>query len=156
IQKVWPTIHQRFPELEFHIAGRNTPASLMQLKRPNVFVHGEVPESAPFIDKHCMMVVPLLSGSGMRAKILEGMALGKVVLSTSIGLEGISATHKKDVMVANTVDQYVDAVAYTLRSNEQLNQMAQQAQNFVFEQYASVNIAKRVMQAYSSQFAESV
>ncbi|MEL6657758.1 MAG: glycosyltransferase family 4 protein [Bacteroidota bacterium] len=156
IQKVWPTIHQRFPELEFHIAGRNTPASLLQLKRPNVFVHGEVPESAPFIDKHCMMVVPLLSGSGMRAKILEGMALGKVVLSTSIGLEGISATHKKDVMVANTVDQYVDAVAYTLRSNEQLNQMAQQAQNFVFEQYASVNIAKRVMQAYSSQFAESV
>ncbi|MEL6971053.1 MAG: glycosyltransferase family 4 protein [Bacteroidota bacterium] len=156
IQKVWPTIHQRFPELEFHIAGRNTPTSLMQLKRPNVFVHGEVPESAPFIDQHCMMVVPLLSGSGMRAKILEGMALGKVVLSTSIGLEGISATHKKDVMVANTVDQYVDAVAYTLRSNEQLNQMAQQAQNFVFEQYASVNIAKRVMQAYSSQFAESV
>ena len=156
IQKVWPAIHQRFPEVEFHIAGRNTPKSLLQLKRPNVFVHGEVPESAPFIDKHCMMVVPLLSGSGMRAKILEGMALGKVVLSTSIGLEGISATHKKDVMVANTVDQFVEAVAYTLQSNERLNQMAQQAQTSVFEQYESVNIAKRVMQAYSSQFAESV
>ena len=156
IQKVWPALNKAFPELEFHIAGRNTPKSLLQLKRPNIHVHGEVPESAPFIDQHCMMVVPLLSGSGMRAKILEGMGLGKVVVSTSIGLEGISATHKKDVLVANTVDQFVDGVAYALHSTERLNQMAQQAQAFVFEQYESVNIAKRVMQAYSSQFAESV
>lgn len=156
IQKVWPHLHRRFPDLEFHIAGRNTPPSLLQLKKPNLFVHGEVPESAPFIDAHCLMVVPLLSGSGMRAKILEGMALGKVVLSTSIGLEGISGTHKKDVLVANTVDQFVDSVAYALASKDRLNEMAQQAQHFVFEAYESVNIAKRVLQAYSQQFVESV
>ena len=156
IQKVWPALHQQVPALEFHIAGRNTPANLMQLKKPNVFVHGEVPESAPFIDAHCMMVVPLLSGSGMRAKILEGMALGKVVVSTSIGLEGISAEHKKNVLVANTVDQFVDAIAFALHSKPRLNQMARDAQSFVFDEYESVNIAKRVHQAYSKQFAASV
>ena len=156
IQKVWPALHQQFPALEFHIAGRNTPANLMQLKKPNVFVHGEVPESAPFIDAHCMMVVPLLSGSGMRAKILEGMALGKVVVSTSIGLEGISAEHKKNVLVTNTVDQFVDAIAFALHSKPRLNQMARDAQSFVFDEYESVNIAKRVHQAYSKQFAASV
>lgn len=156
IQKVWPVLHERFPELEFHIAGRNTPKALLQLKRPNLFVHGEVPESAAFIDEHSMMVVPLLSGSGMRAKILEGMALGKVVISTSIGLEGISATHKENVMVANTVDQFVDGIAYALQSKERINQLANQAQQFVFGAYESNNIAKRVRAAYSNQFVESV
>ncbi len=156
IQKAWPALHARFPDLEFHIAGRNTPKALLQLKRPNLFVHGEVPDSATFIDKHSMMVVPLLSGSGMRAKILEGMALGKVVISTSIGLEGISANHKENVMVANTVDQFVDSIAYAIESKERINQLANQAQQFVFEAYESINIAKRVRSAYSNQFVESV
>lgn len=156
IQRVWPQLHKNFPDLELHIAGRNTPHSLLQLKKPNIYVHGEVPDSASFIHKHSMMVVPLLSGSGMRAKILEGMALGKVVISTSIGLEGISATHRQDVLVANTPDQFVESVSFALKTAERLTHMGVQAQRFVFENYDSQNIARRVIEAYANHLVETV
>ncbi|MBL7775228.1 MAG: glycosyltransferase, partial [Saprospiraceae bacterium] len=92
LQEVWkPLLAAQFPQLELHIAGRNTPDWLRALGLPRVHVHGEVPDAAGFINQHSILVVPLLSGGGMRAKILEGMALGKVVLSTSLGLEGIAA-----------------------------------------------------------------
>ena len=103
-----------------------------------------------------MMIVPLLSGSGMRAKILEGMALGKVVISTSIGLEGITATHQEDVLVSNTPDQYVESLRYALGTDQRLTDIGQQAQRFVCEEYESLNIASRVMEAYTNHLVETV
>jgi glycosyltransferase involved in cell wall biosynthesis len=156
IDRVWPQLQLSFPELELHIAGRNTPPSLLQLKKPNIIVHGEVPESIPFINQHNLMIVPLLSGSGMRAKILEGMALGKVVLTTSIGLEGINATHQEEVLVANTPDQFLEGLTFILQSREQLAKMSQQARNFVFNEYDSRAIAKRLQEAYAACLVETV
>jgi glycosyltransferase involved in cell wall biosynthesis len=156
IQQAWPLIHEAFPELELHIAGRNTPPALLNLKKPNVRVHGEVPHSVPFINEHPLMIVPLLSGSGMRAKILEGMALGKVIISTSIGLEGISATHREDVLVANTPDQFVDSLRYALQSPEQLRIMGERAKRFVCEEYESRSIAGRVVEAYTNHLVATV
>lgn len=151
IKKVWPGIQNAYPDIELHIAGRNTPQHLIDLNLPNVFVHGEVPESAPFIDAHPMMVVPLLSGSGMRAKILEGMALGKIVLTTTIGLEGISATNKKEVIVANTPDQFVDSLKYIFKSQQRQEQIAEQAKAFVFTKYDNIEVGKLLYEAYASQ-----
>ncbi|MGB1120750.1 MAG: glycosyltransferase family 4 protein, partial [Saprospiraceae bacterium] len=74
---------------ELHIAGRNTPKHLLELEMENLKVHGEVESAVDFINQHSMMIVPLFSGSGMRVKILEGLALGRVILTTSIGVEGI-------------------------------------------------------------------
>ena len=91
LSKVWQRLTPEFPDLELHVAGRNTPASLYKKRSKNVVIHGEVPNAVDFINQHSIMVVPLLSGSGMRAKILEGMALGKVVMTTQLGLEGIRA-----------------------------------------------------------------
>jgi len=156
IESVWPLLHTAFPDLELHIAGRNTPKSLFQLKKPQVFVHGEVPESAPFIQQHNLMIVPLLSGSDMRAKILEGMGLGKVILSTSIGLEGIDATHRKEVLVANTPDQFLENLTFALSSPGQLAAIGHQARQFVFQQYESQTIAKRLLETYSASLVETI
>ncbi len=87
-------------------------------------IQGEVPDAGSFINQHSIMVVPLLSGSGMRAKILEGMALGKVVLTTSVGLEGIEARHKKEVLVADTSKEFLDALNFCQElSSGQLQQI---------------------------------
>ncbi len=156
MDKVWPRIHERFPELEFHIAGRNTPASLLQLKRSKIIVHGEVPSATNFINEHSLMVVPLLSGSGMRAKILEGMALGKVVLSTSLGIEGIPAEHHKEVVLANTPDQFVEAVSFAIQQGPQLETIGRQAQAFVHSEFDRTNIARRLLQVYMEQVGAPV
>ncbi len=151
IRKVWPGIQDVFPDMELHIAGRNTPQHLLDLNIPNIFVHGEVPESVPFIDAHPLMIVPLLSGSGMRAKILEGMALGKIVLTTSIGLEGISATNKEEVIVANTPDQFIDSLKYIFKSPQRQKRIAAQAKAFVLNEYDNIEVGKRLYEAYASQ-----
>jgi len=114
LENVWEKLLVRFPNLKFHIAGRHTPSSLMNLKMKNVKVYGEIPDANQFINAHSIMVVPLLSGGGMRAKILEGMALGKVILSTTLGLEGINAEHQKEVLVADTPEQIIENISFAL------------------------------------------
>lgn len=104
LEHVWSQIAIHFPQLTFHIAGRNAPAWLSQLKLKNVIFHGEVSEAQAFINQHSLMVAPLFSGSGMRVKILEGMALGRVMITTSMGLEGIDARHGQEVLVADTAE----------------------------------------------------
>jgi len=156
LDEVWGQIHEKYPQITFHIAGRNTPSWLMQLNRPNVKVHGEVPDAAAFINQCPIMVVPLLSGSGMRAKILEAMALGKVALSTSIGLEGINAKDRSEVLVADTPEAFVAAIDFSLQKGEALAEMGHRAEAFVANQFSSLAVGQKLMKAYSDLIVEAV
>ena len=99
--EVWPAAHREMPYLELHIAGSHPPAYLAQ--RPagqdGVFVHGFVESAPDFMQTYELMLVPLLSGGGMRVKIVEGMALGKAILSTAIGAEGIEAEDGTEMLL---------------------------------------------------------
>lgn len=150
LTEVWPGAHRHFPNLRLHIAGRSTPDWLHQADLPNVVVHGEVPDARAFINQHSVIVVPLLSGSGMRAKILEAMALGKVVLTTSLGLEGIQAHHNSEVLIADTPDAFVHNIAHCYQSNGTLEYMGRKAQQYVVENYDSMAVAKKLIQAYTN------
>lgn len=154
LDNVWSKLHHRFPKLKFHIAGRNTPDWMQRLQIPNVIVHGEVPDAAAFINNHPLMVVPLLSGSGMRVKILEGMALGRVVLTTSLGLEGIHARHQKEVLVADTPEAFVKVVSRCLGNQMLTRQISQRAKAFVLQNYDNREIAINLLQTYSQQYEE--
>lgn len=151
LDRVWkPLLAPRFPELSFHIAGRNTPSWLRHLRLPRVVVHGEVPDASDFINRHSIMVVPLLSGSGMRAKILEGMALGKVVLSTRIGLEGIEARHEKEALLADTPVEFLQAVQWSCDQKPQLHRIGQRARMFCAERFDNLEVARQLLQTYRS------
>lgn len=148
LDNVWGTLLEKYPNLKLHVAGRNTPATLINAKYKNVKVYGEVDDAKKFINRHTVMVVPLLSGSGMRAKILEGMALGKVVLTTQLGLEGINAHHKEHVLVANTATEFIEALDYCYRSNGSLSKLGKSAQNLVNTEYCNLETAKNLMAEY--------
>ena len=147
LKEVWmPFLHPLHPTLKLHIAGRNTPANLRNHKYPNVVIHGEVEDAKEFILEHSIFVVPLLSGSGMRAKILESMALGRVTVSTSVGLEGIDAQHKEEVIVANTPTDFVSAINYCLELPEEMLAIGQRAQVFSAKNYDNLEVAKKFLQ----------
>lgn len=110
--EVWPTLHRVFPDLRFHIAGRKTPPRILSLRLPNVFVHGEVPDSRAFLRTYPMTVAPILSGSGTRVKILDAMAAGRVVLATTMGLEGIDATDRENVLVCDDARAFVRQIRW--------------------------------------------
>lgn len=148
LEKVWKNLQARFPQLQLHIAGRNTPAWMKRLKLPNVIVHGEIADAAAFINSHPIMIVPLLSGSGMRIKILEGMALERLIITTHIGLEGIDAVHQKEVFIADDVSGFEKALRLCHDQPNLVRQIGKQARSFVLEQYDSRNIAQRVLETY--------
>ncbi|HMO41066.1 MAG TPA: glycosyltransferase family 4 protein [Saprospiraceae bacterium] len=154
LDKVWPHLHRRFPTLTFHIAGRNTPAWIERLQVPKVIVHGEVPDAAAFINQHPVMVTPLLSGSGMRVKILESMALGRTVVTTSLGLEGIQARHRQEVLMADTPAAFVQAIIECCQNTHQTEQIGQRARAFVLETYDNREIALHLLQTYSRLYQE--
>ncbi len=152
LDNVWSELHRRFPTLKFHIAGRNTPDWMLRLQMPNVIVHGEVPDAAAFINQHPMMVVPLLSGSGMRVKILEGMALGRVVLTTSLGLEGINARHQREVLIADTPEAFIKAIAKCYSQSLLMQQISHRARAFALQHYDNREIAINLLQTYSQLY----
>lgn len=148
LEDVWPKVLAQQPNAQLHIAGRNTPAAWLEQTWPNVHIHGEVPSATEFIQAHEVMLVPLFSGSGMRVKILEGMALGKVVVSTSLGLEGIAATDGKEVLVANTVDEFVKALVHCHQVPQELPAMGAAAVHFLQEHYDNVRVAQQLLNRY--------
>lgn len=156
LDKVWDRVHHHFPNLTLHIAGRNTPEWILAMKRKNVVIHGEVPSAKRFINKHSLMLVPLRSGSGMRAKILEGMALGKTVISTSVGLEGINARDRTEVLIADTAEEFVKSIQFCYQSNGELKRMGERALDFVGQNYDSRYIARQLMQTYASFMVEAI
>ena len=148
LDQVWPHLITIFPKLELHIAGRNCPDWIRNEDRANLVIHGEVEDSSAFLLEHPLSVVPLLSGSGMRAKIIEAMALGRVVLTTSLGLEGISARDKKEVLVADTVQDFVSKVQFCYRHPKHLPILSRAARSFAQRNFDHLEIGKKLLHSY--------
>jgi len=146
--KVWPKILKEFPDLKFYLAGRNAPPEFDKFSEPNVEFLGEVESAHDFIRSKAIMVVPLLSGSGMRIKIIEGMALGKAIITTSIGREGIDVTHEKNMMIADCPDEFLNAVRFLLSGKEKAVAMGKQAVEFVNHHYDNLSIMKALSDFY--------
>jgi glycosyltransferase involved in cell wall biosynthesis len=149
LNNIWENAAKQFPNLELHVAGRNTPSNLLNNKVKNVKFHGEVPDAMEFINEHPVMIVPLQSGSGMRVKILEGMALGKLVITTSVGLEGIHAKHKEHVLIANTPKEFIEAITFCNANPEKVGEMGNAAKVFVQQQFDNKEIAKELFKKYN-------
>jgi len=127
IKNVWQKIITGLPGSKLHIAGRNTPDTIYKVQNKNIIVHGEVPDSKEFLNTYPIMIVPLLSGGGMRLKILEALALGRIIITTSIGIEGIDAKDGKDVFIANTQKEFIDKIKFCHSRPDILKQISENA-----------------------------
>ena len=106
VRNVWGDVHQHHPDWELHIAGRNAPKSFTtELAKYPVVFDGQVQSAQEFIERHNIMVVPLLSGSGMRIKIIEAMAHSRCVVTTPVGAEGINAENGRQILIGETPDE---------------------------------------------------
>ncbi len=149
LDQVWPLVYQIFPSLSFHIAGRNTPKWVFARAGNGVVVHGEVPDATRFIQEHPISIVPLFSGSGMRVKILECMALGRVVLTTPLGVEGISATPNENILVGTTADQFCKLLKQCFQQPKKMEIIAANAQAFIIANYDNISIGKTITKRLS-------
>ena len=137
LDNVWKNVYDKNNNTELNLAGRRMPEWLTSNKNQNINVVGEVDSAIGFINKNNIMVVPLLTGSGMRIKIIEGMVLGKLVITTTIGAEGISYTDKKNIVIANTPKEFSDAINYYLNHKEDQISIGKAARELMENSYSN-------------------
>lgn len=151
LEQVWPVVHQKNPTVSFYIAGRNMPAHFHDYHgKKNVVVVGEVDDARAFMKQHAIMVVPLFSGSGMRIKILEGLALGKCIVSSPLGAQGIDVADGKDIFIATTAQAFAEKLNHLLQHPERVNETGQQAAALVQRSYNNRNIIESMLSFYQS------
>lgn len=152
LSKVWPEINHKYPDLKFHIAGRNAPKWLIRkFMIKNVIYEGEVNNAYDFINNHTVMIVPLFSGSGMRIKIIEGMALGKTVISTTIGAEGIETAANKNILITNTPEEFIIAISNLKKNPDQIKTIGDNAIQFIHENFNNLAIIEKLAAFYHKQ-----
>ena len=149
IDNCWTSIHNHYPELKFYVAGRNAPEWLIKkLEQPNVVFAGEVEDAYEFMNSKAVMVVPLFSGSGMRIKIIEGMALGKTIVSTPIGAEGIDVTDGKHLKIAKTSTEFITAISELAGDREKFMELGRNAVSFIHENFDNLAAAGKLIDFY--------
>lgn len=150
LNKIWPTIHVKFPNLNLYLAGRNMPVWLSELKMENVKVVGEVEDQLEFIRSKSVMIVPLQSGGGMRIKIIEGMAMAKAIVSTSIGAEGISCEDQVNIVLADTETAFEQAIENCVVNKTFTETIGKNARVLIENKYDNYKICKELVAFYQT------
>ncbi len=153
---IWPLVHLRFPKLKLFLAGKDMPEEFTKIQSNEISVVGAVNNAQEFMLSKNIMLVPLLSGSGMRIKIIEGLALGKVIISTSIGAEGIDITNKKNILIADSPEEFVHAIELALTDKELSKEISRNAKELVKQKYTNYSIIKALLDFYSRQVNQNI
>ncbi len=148
VEKVWPRVVKKRPRAKLHLAGNKMPQDLLDLDLPGLTVKGHVRSAAEFMTKRQIMVVPLFSAGGMRVKIIEGMANGRAILSTTVGAEGIAHSHGKDILLADTVNAFVEQMVHLLDHPEEVARLGLNARKLVERKYDNALIVKDLIALY--------
>ncbi len=131
LKNVWPSVHKKYPDLICRIAGRNIPEALKAIDTSGIEIVGEVEDAQQFMEENGILVVPLWSGSGVRIKIIEAMSVGKLVITTKIGVEGIEAKDKEHVLIANTSHEFVKMIDFCMENPLPCEKIASNAQQLI-------------------------
>jgi polysaccharide biosynthesis protein PslH len=156
VKMVFPIVQQEqalknLPSLEIHIAGKRMSPELRALSaRAGVEMYPDVPSAAEFLQGREILVVPLLSGGGMRLKIVEAMALGVPVVSTRVGAEGIAVQHGESIFFADTPEEFAHAISLLQAHPELRKRVAANARNIAQEQYSWEGIATKMQAFYQN------
>lgn len=150
LNNVWDDVLKFCPETQLHIAGKNTPKWLEKKNYKNVKLHGYVESAQNFIKSYDVMLVPLLSGSGMRLKIIEGMALKKAVLTTSIGAEGIECADNKNIFIRDKKEDWLKFISAYYNGKINIQEVGENAFNFANEIHNNKKIINRFIEEYKT------
>jgi len=148
IEKVWPLFSNQYPDVKLYLAGRMMPDWLNHLNIKNIEVLGEVEDAKEFINSKAVMIVPLFSGSGIRIKIIEGMALGKAIISTTIGAEGINYTHGKDIFIGDDPDSFMAGIEKCFSDKATCQHLGNNARLLIEKQHSLEHVVEKLESFY--------
>lgn len=149
LENCWYEIKKSSPSLKLYLAGRGFPDSL-RIDDSNIIYDEAVSNAVDYMKSKSVMIVPLLSGSGMRVKILQAFALGIPVVSTTIGAEGIECADGENILVADSPSDFISATVKLINDPALRKSIGGNARNLFMKKYSSERIAEEVIQFYKS------
>jgi glycosyltransferase involved in cell wall biosynthesis len=146
VENILPLIRKRRPQTTLWVVGRNANREILALTKGDsgIRVTGRVDDIRPYIARGAVYVVPLRVGSGTRLKIFEAMAMGRAVVSTTIGAEGLPVTHSNDIVLADEPASFADAVCRLMESPDERTRIGNAARKLVAENYSWGSVARQV------------
>ena len=148
LDNVWPVVHREVPQAHLYLAGRKMPEHLKRMQIEGVTIVGEVPDAQQFVADKQINVVPLLSGSGIRVKIIEAMSMGKAVVTTTVGARGIEYTDGENLLIANTPSEFARQIKRLLDDPEYCRRVGESAAQLVRDRYDVGRLTERLLQFY--------
>lgn len=151
LENIWTKFVIDFPNLKFKIAGRNASKKFENYLKsfPNIDYRGEVEDADKFIAEGSVMIVPLLSGSGMRIKIIEGMAAAKTIITTPIGTEGIDTLNNHNILIANNVEDFLVIMKKIVSDKSLHHKISENARKFAVDNFNNKLIAEKLCEFYT-------
>ena len=137
-REILPLVRDHVPDLTLQIIGDRPPAALCKLadEESAIELLGRVDDVRPYLTGGAGLVVPLRVGSGMRVKVLDALALGMPVVSTTVGCEGIAVTHGQDILIADEPMDFARAVVDLVNDGELQQRLSMAGRALVMERYA--------------------
>ncbi len=154
LEKVWPVVHREVPQARLYLAGRKMPQRLLEAKIDGVTVVGEVPDAMYFIGSKQINIVPLLSGSGIRVKIIEAMSVGKTVVTTTVGAQGIDYTDGVDLLIADTPDDFARQVRRCIDDPDFCDSVGRAAARLIAERYNTTTLTQELIEFYNARLEQ--
>lgn len=145
-KSIYPAIKDRAHDARLVIVGKDPPESVKRLAHADksIEITGFVQDIMPLASRAAAFIVPLRSGSGMRVKILNAMAMGLPIVSTSVGCEGIGVMHDEQLLIADTPSDFADAVLRLLCNYELRRRLGEAGRAFVLQNYGWERILSRL------------
>ncbi len=148
MEYVWPIFQRVCPDAELHLAGTGMPDDLKALQSASIHVSDHIADPVRFMSDHGIMVVPLLSGSGVRVKILEGMRLGKTIISTPEGARGIDCRDGHDILLASTPQDLARLMSRCVQDPGSAARIGRNARELIERRYSENRVAEELEAFY--------
>ncbi|MBI5326869.1 MAG: glycosyltransferase [Deltaproteobacteria bacterium] len=145
-KNILPRVKQGMPGIQFYVVGNNPPQHIKDLSSydRNIVVTGYVDDIAPYYQKATIFVSPILRGGGIIAKNIEAMAHSLPVVTTSIGNEGIEAVPGRDILVADTAEEFSQNISLLLKSRDMRIAVGEAGRRFVRESFDLKRMIEKV------------
>jgi glycosyltransferase involved in cell wall biosynthesis len=156
VDEIWPRVLEARPRAMLTIVGRAADADLRRLRRPGVVVTGEVPDVRPHLERAAVVAVPIRMGGGTRFKVLEALAMGKPVVSTALGCEGIDVRHGEHLWIADHPAAFASALTRLFDDLDLAARLGSDGRTLVEESYSWDTAGRRLDRLYRAVSAGSV
>lgn len=152
IKEVWPELVRECPSVKLTVVGAHSPKELIRLasRDGRLQITGFVEDIRPYFRKADMVICPIRDGGGTRLKILDAMAMGKPIITTSIGCEGIDVIPGRDVVIADTAHEFVVQIKSLMANPSMKAQLSSGVRRIAERKYSWTAISNRLLQTYES------